>query len=379
MEMMKNTACSFGLLPLLQNPVELPLSSELNLSVSLDIYAVAPKEEDITSLAVPGITSLQDAVRRMDSQQAELQRLTAEKLFRLSGAHDVGDAEATSISQVAVRHAVDATRFRRLRLVLGGITGDNTAKLRFPNAEQSADRHRRGGDLPTRQLARLWLSRFLGGAESAYSCLEANLYALASYAPAITKREKKAGLFPEHAATYGEVDPGGLNTLITNLGGLSSADTFFDLGSGLGKAVLQIFTSMEPARAVGVELSEARHKGAVEALSTMRLRFPAIASALEKGRSIEFLHEDVLKADIKGATMIWMGSLAFPQSLMEKLATRILQQANIGCRVATMLEFPATAPVNNRKLVEREAQTIRVRWSHAKEAKVYLYDIAASN
>ena len=35
--------------------------------------------------------------------------------------------------------------------------------------------------------------------------MEANIYALAPYAPAITRREKQLGLFPDHSATYGYI------------------------------------------------------------------------------------------------------------------------------------------------------------------------------
>lgn len=378
MEMMKHFACSYGLLPLLQGFSELPLSSELNLPISLDVFAVAPKEKVLASMGLPGFGSLQEAVGKVGADQVQLQRLVAEKLAGQAAPTDGGDVLTTGITQASLRSAVDTTRFARLQLVLAGVTAAKNGALSF-HSESSSSHRRYGGEVHAGQLAKLWLARFFGGSESSYACLEANLYALASYAPAITKREKKAGLFPEQSAVYGEVDPKGLDTLIFKLGGLKSTDTFFDLGSGLGKAVLQIFVSTPAARVVGVELGEARHQGAAEALNTMRHRFPTLTGALEQTRSIELRHEDVLKTELKDATVVWMGSLAFPRELMAKIAGRLLEHTSIGCRVVTMLEFPPVAPAHKRQLLQKEVHKVAVRWAAAKEAKVYMYEIAQAD
>lgn len=381
METRKNGACTFGMLPLLQDYTEIPLSRELGLSVSLDVFAVAPQDSHLASLEIPGVSSLRKAVAEVDVEQEALQRMIGEKFLALSGSPQQVAVDAATISQNVIRSVVDSTRFRRLLLVSSGISAATTGNLSFhsPTPPASSSHRRYGGDLPAMQMARLWLARFHGNAQSAYACLEANLYALSSYAPAITKREKKAGLFPEHTAIYGEVDPRGLASVIKKLGGLKSTDTFFDLGSGLGKAVLQVYASTPAARVVGVELAEARHKGAVDALAVLRHRFPILAGALDEGRSVKFVHEDVLKADLQGATVVWMGSLAFPQALMGKIAERLLEHASSGCRVVTMIEFPPLEPPRKRTLVQREELEVQVRWSHAKEAKLFVYEVVQTD
>jgi len=224
------------------------------------------------------------------------------------------------------------------------------------------------------QLAKLYLANFFGGADSAYACLEENLYAFAPYAPAITRAEKNAGLFPEHAASYGEMAPTGIEMLLRRVGGVPEGRAFFDLGSGLGKAALQAFTSTLALQVVGIELGTSRHDGAVQALASLARRFPALAEELRKGgRRLEFQHGDVLQADLRNAGVIWMGSLAFPQSLMEKVGMHILEQAPLGCKVLTMLEFPAQTHVSgNRQLHLIEVLPMPVRWT----SKVNTYHAA---
>merc|ERR1719199_2374636 len=110
-------------------------------------------------------------------------------------------------------------------------------------------------------------------------------------------------------------------------------------------------------------------------MAILKHRFPELDSALKEGRTVELLHADLLQNELRGATVVWMGSLAFPQNLMAKIAERLLDHASVGCRVVTMLEFPPPTTKRKLKMVRRQVLSVSVRWSHAKGAKAYMYEI----
>jgi hypothetical protein len=66
------------------------------------------------------------------------------------------------------------------------------------------------------------------------------------------------------AATYGELTPLGFRSMAARLE-LCAEDSFVDLGSGLGRMVLQAATEYGVRRACGVELAPSRHTLAQEA------------------------------------------------------------------------------------------------------------------
>ena len=68
----------------------------------------------------------------------------------------------------------------------------------------------------------------------------------------------------EHAATYGEITPAGFTTLAQRLR-LAADDEFTDLGSGLGRCVVQAAVASGVRRATGVEIAASRHALATKA------------------------------------------------------------------------------------------------------------------
>mmetsp|Transcript_67716 Transcript_67716/g.133660 ORF Transcript_67716/g.133660 Transcript_67716/m.133660 type:complete len:886 (+) Transcript_67716:71-2728(+) len=347
------TPCAFGLLPLLEKPVELLLDEELGFTTFLHVFVTAPS---IMSLQLPMLKSLRDALRNVTINLTKITEASREEL------------EARPSSSGIVK-GVRATRSKH---IMSGLVGQANGTLRTLGPPDPSP----GRILPVSLLAKLHLASLVGGAESPYACLEENLYAFAPYSPAITRKEKDAGLFPEHAATYGEVAPNGLEMLLQRVGGVPKGMAFFDLGSGLGKAALQAFTSTTALQVMGIELSTTRHQGAVQALASLARRFPVLAEELRKGgRRLEFQHGDILQADLRNAGVVWMGSLAFPQDLMAKVGMRILEQAPLGCKVLTMLEFPAQSRVSGtRQLHLIEVLPMPVRWTsklNANRAAIY--------
>jgi hypothetical protein len=335
-----------------------------NLTTPITAFAVAPSETQIAELGLgPSLQDLRAAVREPVQNVSSLLSAVRSKLG--------GGKPEGMVSHTAVRRTIDSVRFQRLQNVLGGLVARSNGTLEFRTP------HHRSKGVASDDLARLYVARLLGDGSSPYSCIEDNLYVYASKAPAISREEKTSGQFPGRSALYGEIGPEGVATIVQTFGGINRSDSFFDLGSGLGKVALQVFLSTDAGHVVGVELAESRHNGAVEALEALRIRYPSLASELTGGRTLQFLHEDILKADLSNATVIWMGSLAFPKELLAKVGMRILDQVRDGCKVLTMLEFPVIQPDQRKmQLVKKGSFLVDVRWTSKHGSKAYLYEVA---
>ena len=139
----------------------------------------------------------------------------------------------------------------------------------------------------------------------------------------------------EKAHTYGEITPLGFRRLAKRFG-MNEADTFTDLGSGLGRACIQAAREFHVRRAVGVELAASRHRLAL----AEREREPeAVASRVELIEAD--CADEALWATggaVSGTTLIFAGSLLFGEELMERLARRIECCASVRA-VATLKRF----------------------------------------
>ncbi len=116
--------------------------------------------------------------------------------------------------------------------------------------------------------------------------------------------------------TYGEITPTGVSQLIAATR-LSPEDRFFDLGSGVGKAVLQVAMQVPGTRCTGIELDSERHRGAQKLLRA------ALAEGLVAKRQVTLKHASILEAKLAGATVLFANSTCFPAPLLAALAERI--------------------------------------------------------
>ena len=118
------------------------------------------------------------------------------------------------------------------------------------------------------------------------------------------------------AATYGEMTPLGFRSMAERVG-LCKGDVFVDLGSGLGRVVLQAAREFAVRRSIGVEYALSRHTLAEEA-----------REASASTQSVEFIHGDCADADVwraalHDATVMYVSNLLFGEELQERLAQRL--------------------------------------------------------
>lgn len=141
-------------------------------------------------------------------------------------------------------------------------------------------------------------------------------------------------LTPSSQVRYGEITFEGVRVFVEHcLGSRASAGTdassshvFYDLGSGVGRMVLQVFLDFPVVqRSVGVELSRERHEAAVE----LRRRVLGAEASLhrevhrENGRSCELYCGDILEADFSEVTVIWLANSFMSDEFLRQLCSKM--------------------------------------------------------
>jgi len=101
-----------------------------------------------------------------------------------------------------------------------------------------------------------------------------------------------------NAATYGELLPGGVDTILARVEAsgapIGAEDFFCDLGSGRGFQAAQVHLTTSIGRVLGIEFSETRHAAALEVKDRI---VAALASAspvnLSASRTLDFVQGDL--------------------------------------------------------------------------------------
>jgi H3 lysine-79-specific histone-lysine N-methyltransferase len=160
------------------------------------------------------------------------------------------------------------------------------------------------------------------------------------------------------SSLYGEITFASLNKLLEYLD-LGEKDVFFDLGSGVGKVVLQVAMTSPVKKATGVELAATRYKESMKVLD---------AAAKEKSvsrRKCEFRNENILETDLSKATVIYTCSTAFPMTFMKRL-TKKLAEIKKPLRIVTTQELPKNSGL---ELVDK----LHLDMSWARKTVVYVF------
>ena len=160
---------------------------------------------------------------------------------------------------------------------------------------------------------------------------------------------------------YGELTVQGTTTLLRAVG-LDVRDTFYDLGSGAGRVVVQLALERPGVRAVGVELAPTRHDVACTALSR-----------LEQPHRCEARLGDLLAARCDDATVVFVAGLLFDDSFMRRLAAKLADLPKLRA-IATLRRFPpdAQARLAGAGFEERAAKPwLACTWG---DAQVHVYE-----
>eukprot|EP00638_Chattonella_subsalsa_P009571 CAMPEP_0117744660 /NCGR_PEP_ID=MMETSP0947-20121206/6897_1 /TAXON_ID=44440 /ORGANISM="Chattonella subsalsa, Strain CCMP2191" /LENGTH=338 /DNA_ID=CAMNT_0005561663 /DNA_START=60 /DNA_END=1073 /DNA_ORIENTATION=- len=158
-------------------------------------------------------------------------------------------------------------------------------------------------------------------------------------------------------STYGEITELGSRQLFHYMGLTSTSIdkdesdlTFVDLGCGNGKLMMQAYMELPGVRHIhGIELASARYQSAILAWEKLKekvtdLRLEMIESqGYEEGTApadIDIHEGDLFNLDISAATHIYVASLCFTDSMMQRLAKKIIDEGGKLRVVATLKPFP---------------------------------------
>jgi hypothetical protein len=117
---------------------------------------------------------------------------------------------------------------------------------------------------------------------------------------------------------YGEIEFLPFIALLS-LAQLDGDTVFYDLGSGIGKAVLACAMVYPVQESVGIELLPELYQEACK--QTQQLK--KMQNYSNKAKKIKFIHGNFLEVDLTNATLIFINSTTMIGSLWEDLCTRL--------------------------------------------------------
>jgi SAM-dependent methyltransferase len=162
-------------------------------------------------------------------------------------------------------------------------------------------------------------------------------------------------------ATYGEITDQAVQKIIDELKPKKN-DVFYDLGSGVGRMSVKMYLDSPVKKSIGVELAPTRHNQAVAVKTDLKR-----LGKIDINRSLEFLQEDILKANIDDATIIYLASTCFSNNFMKQITDR-LAKLKKGLHVLTLRQLP-----NMRSFKLIKQYSLPMTWSN--DVNVYLYEL----
>lgn len=145
--------------------------------------------------------------------------------------------------------------------------------------------------------------------------------------------ERKRLQLEETSYTYGEIITDSFARLL-QLAAPQEHDVFYDLGSGIGKAVFAAALLYDWKKCCGIEFLPALHETAVTLLEKFS-QLPELEKYFPQTKfNIQFFHQDFFQTDLSDANVIFVNSTAFHTLLWEKLATK-LEETQSGTRIIT--------------------------------------------
>jgi hypothetical protein len=165
-------------------------------------------------------------------------------------------------------------------------------------------------------------------------------------------RARHQGAKQNISLTYGEILYQGIATLLS-LFPLSDNDVFVDLGSGIGKIVLQVFMSTPIKEARGIELSPEFHEQAILANDKIQQELPQLYYG---DRKVSFISGSFLEVPLSMATVVIVNSICYSQTFLRQLG-------NIIDNTPTIHTFMSLRPINTmQRLRFKKVERIECSW-----------------
>ena len=147
------------------------------------------------------------------------------------------------------------------------------------------------------------------------------------------RSQRNQGVFVQ-GAQYGEVDARVFTSALERLA-TASDETFVDLGSGTGKAVLTAAALHHFKRVTGVEIQKPLHTAALVALDSLRGDFSLLFPSYSNTRRIPevtFVWGDAFQYDWHNYDIIFANAAVFTQEMVDQI-DRGAEQLHLGSRI----------------------------------------------
>eukprot|EP00943_MAST-04B_sp_MAST-4B-sp1_P000187 g187.t1 len=192
------------------------------------------------------------------------------------------------------------------------------------------------------------------------------------------KEEKEFEKFGSNSV-YGEISPSSVaNILNTLFDAKQDYDrVMYDLGSGLGRVILQSALSSKIKKLVGVELSRTRYEPSCNALKNMTTHYSTEKCREEHKteeqnllqQKISFVNGDILRYDITDGTLIYLCATTWPYSLIQALQGKFTK-LKPNSLIVTFKPFISVPPYNS-SFVHNGTINVKTSWHDNITINVY--------
>lgn len=179
----------------------------------------------------------------------------------------------------------------------------------------------------------------------------------------LSPEEEHQILLARSSSLYGEIMPAATERLLDYLD-LGPKDVLYDLGSGLGKFVLQAAMSRPLARCVGIELASSRARIAA------RILYEAKREGLIRAKEVRLEEGNFMAYDLSDATAIYTCSTAFPSPLVDRMVLRL-------ATLKTGLMLASVRDLDDNPYFE-QVDELRLDMSWKRRARLYIYRLIRS-
>lgn len=123
---------------------------------------------------------------------------------------------------------------------------------------------------------------------------------------------------------YGELLPSSLHDIIkTYLNEIDENDVIYDLGSGLGKVVIQFALETNARKCVGIELGLRRHQASFEAHKKL-LDYGTNSSRNDSLLNrINFIHGNIMEENWSDSTVLFINAFVFSEEIMSYIEENV--------------------------------------------------------
>lgn len=185
----------------------------------------------------------------------------------------------------------------------------------------------------------------------------------------ISKTVRDDNALTDRSFVYGEIKYISFIGLL-DLVNIPSDGTFYDLGSGVGKAVLTAALFGNFKTVIGVELLAPLHKESLRAMNQLLKHIESDPLAFQYPTKIKFYHDDICKMDFSDASLIFVNATCYSDALWETLQDKFEQLAEGTVIIIVSRQLFST------QFILRQQLSVDMSWG---AASVAIYQRATSS